>query len=241
MTKTRQQQRYDKDVDNAIVRLKRAIKKAPAKTCPICKYEGQFGPFGIPPRLSAKCPSCWSLERHRLFYLWVEREQPFSKADSLLHFAAEKTVRRFIEPQVGRYVTTDYMRPEADLKLNIEEMELEDACFTRIICNHVLEHVDDRKALSELYRVLVPGGIAVLSTPICEGWAETYENPDIPLGPEAHEHFGQWDHVRFYGRDIRDRIKAAGFDLREVVAVEPDVQTHGLLRGEVMFVANKPA
>ncbi len=131
------------------------------------------------------------------------------------------------------------MRPNVDLQLNIEQMELDDNTFTRVICSHVLEHVDDRKALAEMHRILAPGGFAVLSTPVCEGWPETYENPDIGFGRAAMLHFGQKDHVRFYGRDIRDRITAAGFRLEEYVSVEPDVHRYGLWRGETLFIAHK--
>ena len=76
-------------------------------------------------------------------------------------------------------------------------------------------------------------------TPVVEGWARTYENPSVD-GPVARNlHFGQSDHVRMYGRDVRDRIRAAGFNLAEYAAVEPDVLTYGLMRGEILFVATK--
>jgi SAM-dependent methyltransferase len=100
--------------------------------------------------------------------------------------------------------------------------------------------VNDTLALAELFRLLKPGGKAIVSSPIVEGWAETYENPAVLTTTERLIHFGQQDHVRFYGRDLRDRIRAAGFDLTEVTAVEPDVLTYGLIRGETLFIARKP-
>ena len=78
------------------------------------------------------------------------------------------------------------------------------------------------------------------STPICEGWAETYENPEVSTREDRIVHFGQGDHVRLYGRDLRTRIRAAGFELTEFTAVEPDVLTYGLMRGETLFIAEKP-
>ena len=104
----------------------------------------------------------------------------------------------------------------------------------------MLEHVDDRRALAEMFRLLVPGGIAFVMTPVVEGWAETYENPAITQPRDRLLHFGQNDHVRLYGRDIRDRIRAAGFELSEFVAVEPDVARYGLVRGETLFIARRP-
>jgi len=128
----------------------------------------------------------------------------------------------------------------ADLKLNIEEIDLPSACVKTIICAHVLEHVDDRKALLELYRILAPGGVAVLSVPIVEGWDVTYEVPTI-TDPQARlMHYGQDDHVRFYGRDFRDRVKEAGFELSEFTAEGPEVVEFGLMRGDKVFLGRKP-
>jgi SAM-dependent methyltransferase len=119
-------------------------------------------------------------------------------------------------------------------------MEVENNAFDLIICSHVLEHVDDRKALREMLRVLRPGGIALLMTPVVEGWSETYENPNVDFPKDRVLHFGQDDHVRYFGADIRDRIKSAGFELEEFTAVEPDVSRYSLIRGENLFIARKP-
>src|SRR5690606_22633231 len=112
--------------------------------------------------------------------------------------------------------------------------------FDRVVCNHVLEHVDDRKALAEIFRVLRPGGIALLSTPLIEAWATSYEDDSIQDPDMRVLHFGQDDHLRYFGRDVRDRIASAGFALEDFVATEPDVATYGLLRGECIFMATKP-
>jgi predicted SAM-dependent methyltransferase len=85
-----------------------------------------------------------------------------------------------------------------------------------VICNHVLEHVDDRKALTEIMRILAPGGMLVASVPIIEGWDTTYEDVAIKDPEDRALHFGQSDHVRWYGRDFRDRLKAAGFEISEL-------------------------
>lgn len=110
-----------------------------------------------------------------------------------------------------------------------------------VICSHVLEHVDDRRALSELYRVLRPGGLCILLTPIIEGWDTTFENAAINRPEDRSVYFGQFDHVRYYGADLRARIGAAGFALSEFTAVEPFVTRHGLIRGEKLFLAERPA
>jgi SAM-dependent methyltransferase len=110
-----------------------------------------------------------------------------------------------------------------------------------VICHQVVEHVDDRKALAELFRILRPGGFAVITTPVEEGWDETYENPEATTRKDRMLHHGQGDHLRFYGRDIRDRIRAPGFELEEYVALEPDVSRCALERGSRLFIARKSA
>ena len=109
-----------------------------------------------------------------------------------------------------------------------------------MVCSHVLEHVNDRKALRELKRILRPSGTAILMVPIVEGWDTTYEDPSVS-SPEGRDlHFGQSDHIRFYGRDFRDRVRDAGFELTEFTAEEPDVSRYGLLRGDKVFFARRP-
>lgn len=79
-----------------------------------------------------------------------------------------------------------------------------------------------------------------LTTPIGEGWAQSYENPDIILGADRLVHFAQRDHKRIFGKDLRDRIKAAGFALDEMIATEPDMRRYGVMRGETVVIASKP-
>lgn len=225
----------------AVERFSRAARGVTPRHCPVCGYHGMFTPYGMPPRLDAHCAGCGSLERHRLYALLIQRQAPFGAGDSVLHFAAEHHVRRLVEPLVGRYETAE-MRESTNPThvLDITDIDLPDASYTRIICNHVLEHVDDAAALSELFRILAPGGMAFLTTPVVDGWPDTYENPDVDTRQDRILHFGQQDHVRVYGRDLRDRVRAAGFDLSEFIAVEPDVHRHGLWRGETIFVARRP-
>jgi SAM-dependent methyltransferase len=158
----------------------------------------------------------------------------------VLHFAPEPSLSRLIDGQKpARRVTSSYPDQSGDLRLNIEAIDLPDRSFDTIICSHILEHVDDGKALAELHRVLRPGGELVIEVPIVEGWATTYENPGAQSKRERHIHFGQWNHVRFYGRDLRDRIRDAGFDLSEYTASPRHVVRYGLQRGETVFVGLK--
>lgn len=235
------QKALDDQIRQARAKFNRHARGLAPRHCPICGYQGQFAPFGAPVRLDARCPSCASLERHRLITLAIQRQGLLSATMRLLHFAAEAPLKRVIAPKVASYETAEVRASARPTHiLNIEAIAMPDASFDMVVCNHVLEHVDDRKALAELFRILRPGGLAILTTPVVEGWAETYENPAITLRAERELHFGQGDHVRLYGRDIRDRIRAAGFTLDEVTATEPDVHVHGLMRGETVFLARRP-
>jgi SAM-dependent methyltransferase len=210
------------------------------RECPICGFVGPFDYFGDPPRRDAGCPRCSSLERHRLMKLWCDRSGDLIRGGRAIHFAPEPAVVGFLAKLASEYITADIAAGRANVVRNIEAMEDPDESFDWIVCSHVLEHVDDRKALTELKRILRPNGVAILMVPIVEGWDSTYENPSVTSPRDRDLHFGQNDHVRFYGRDFRDRIRAVGFDLTEFTATEPDVARYGLLRGEKIFLARRP-
>ena len=207
------------------------------RLCPICGYEGPFAAHRS--KLSVWCPGCDSRPRHRLLKLWLDREAPIGPEARVLHVAAEPWVRAALA-HVAEYVTADLLNPAYDLALDLEAMDLPDGRFDAILANHVLEHVDDAKALAEIARVLAPGGIAVLTVPLVEGWDATLEQGPDWGEAERRRYCTDPDHRRFYGRDFRDRLAAAGLRPDEFTAVEPDVARHGLQRGEKVFVARKP-
>lgn len=209
------------------------------KTCNICGYSGYFLPVGSPIRSEAECPNCFSVERHRNLKLWFDHNSELFRAKSVLHFAPEPCVTHFIKPAALRYVTADLEPGRYDLTLNIEKIDLPDGQFDIVICSHVLEHVDDRAALSELHRIITVDGFLIVMVPLIEGWDATYEDNTLRSEVDRTLYFGQRDHVRLYGADIRKRITEAGFILDEFTAVEPYVAKHGLLRGDKVFVAQR--
>lgn len=225
-----------------VVDTARAIRRGAVPSehsCCICGYHGIFSPFaGWPVRPEARCPQCGSLERHRLLKLWIDANLGELKSKRVLHFAPEHAVRNLIKPLASLYKTADLFRP-ADLRIDIEKIELPDDSFDVIVCSHVLEHVNDIAALREIHRIVAPGGLAMLMTPVVEGWRSTYENRFITTPEGRMVHFGQENHVRFYGADIRARISTAGFHLDEYTAEEPLVSQYGLARGEKLFLARR--
>ena len=210
------------------------------RACNVCGYHGRFQSAGKPPRIDARCPKCGSAERYRLLALWLDRHGAFLREAQALHFAPEAGLAALLKKRVGRYQSADITPGRADLVLNIEAIGVADQSHDCIVCSHVLEHVDDKKALAEIYRVLKPGGVALIMLPVIEGWATTYENPKVMTPQERKRHYGQADHVRYYGADVRGRIRAAGFQLEEFTAEGEDVLTYALQRGEKVFIARRP-
>lgn len=225
-----------------MIRMLDAFDSLPEQTCPCCQYYGKFDSFGDVLRMGANCPRCESKERHRLFAIaTAEKFLTFGGFD-VLHFAPEPTVSSIISNDNPKsYVTADYERGRADIQLDIEAISLPNESYDRIVCSHVLEHVDDGKAFSELYRILRPSGQLIVMIPIIEGWSNTYEDHTITKPEQRKMHFQQWDHIRLYGADFRGRAISAGFNIDEFTAGPLDSIKYGLWRGEKVFVLTKAA
>ena len=205
--------------------------------CPCCGHSGRFGAFGHPPRYDARCPRCGSLERHRLIALALRRRAIDVEHRDVLHFAPEPAVTRLVEPLARSYVTADIDARGVDLAIDMQATGLGDQTFDVIIASGVLEHVpDDERALRECRRLLRPGGVLVALVPVVESWATTYEDAAITTGKDRVHHFGQQDHLRMYGRDVRDRFRDTGFEVGEFAASPIDGIELGLARGEKIFL-----
>lgn len=215
--------------------------------CPICQHHYRvFLPYGrINPRPNALCPSCLSLERHRLIWLYLKEKTTFFRQKlNVLHIAPEHCFMKPFEKQHGDgYITADIESPLAKVKMDIHQMPFEDQKFDAVLCNHVLEHVaDDIKAMSEIRRVLKPGGWAILQIPFFSPVPDvTFEDPSITDKREREKIFGQDDHVRKYGRDYTKRIERAGLIAKEDrFANELGKETafkYGLSSNEIIYLA----
>ena len=210
--------RYRPTVRQACYWLRSLLYVGSRVTCPCCGGRfRKFLPYGVKPRANAQCPRCGSKARQRLVWLYLkERTQLFSDHLRVLHFAPEYVFRKQLAscPNLF-YVTTDLGSLMAMMKADITRIPFADATFDVVLCSHVLEHVlDDRRAMREVYRVLRPGGWAILQVPIDLQRAKTFEDARIVSPEDRKRWFLQKDHVRIYGRDYTDRLKAAGFDVR---------------------------
>jgi len=207
----------------------------------------KFLPYGYAKiRQNVLSPGTLSLERHRLLWLYLQRETDFfEKSRKVLHFAPEQAFyKRFKKLKNIDYVSVDLYSPLADIKADITGLPFKDEEFDVIFCNHVLEHiVDDRKAIAELYRVMKPGGWGVFQVPLDVNRAETFQDDSITDPKKRTEIFGQYDHVRIYGRDYFDRLQAVGFKVKKVDLTaemsEEEIDKYRLEKGEILPVVYK--
>lgn len=216
--------------------------------CPVCaSHVRTFLPSHLP---DDKCPICLSSCRERLIWLYLSRHTNVLTAPlRVFHVAPERGIAEHLEQRGDlQYVASDidpltYLVPRKIMRVDLTEIPFADGSFDAIICNHVLEHIpDDKRAMSELFRVLAPGGFAVLLVPDPEKLDVTIE--DIDATPEERtRRFGQADHVRLYGKDYVDKLAARGFEVEVWKAQEhePDrVRDWRLNPAELVFVGRKP-
>ena len=209
--------------------------------CNLCNRGLNRFHVGAEAKSELECPYCLSRPRHRSTWIYFnERTNLFDgKPKKMLHVAPELSIGR----QMRQAAYIDYLSGDLDPKMAMVQMDITDIqypdnSFDVIYCSHVLEHVpDDRKGMRELYRVLKPGGWAVLDVPILR--EKTFEDPSITTPEQRERVYGQHDHVRAYGKDYKDRLEEAGFevtvdDFPQNLSDEK-VSFHGLGSADIYF------
>lgn len=207
----------------------------------------KFLPYGYgKQRPNALSPSTLSLERHRLIWLYLKNETDFfTKKLKVLHMAPEQCFLSLFKKQKNLdYTTADLYSPIVDIKADILDLPFEDNSFDLVFCNHVLEHIeDDHKAMTELYRVLKKDGMGIFQIPQDLSLDKTYEDFSITSREERMKYFGQYDHVRIYGKDYFDRLRKVGFKVDEIdysKTLDPElVDKYRLAKGEILPVCYK--
>jgi len=211
------------------------------------KYYRKFLPYGYgKQRENALSPGTLSLERHRQMWLYLQNETDFFiKNHKVLHIAPEQEfLRKFKRMSNLNYISADLFSPIVDVKADILDLPFPDESFEIVFCNHVLEHIeDDAKAMSELYRVMKPGGWGIFQVPMRNSHEKTYEDFTIKDPKERQKHFGQYDHVRWYGMDYFDRLRKAGFETEpnfySQQFTEEEIKKYGLRKNEILPVVFK--
>jgi predicted SAM-dependent methyltransferase len=231
--------------------------------CNLCGNEAaRFHPFGrnnsvidlhrivgAGRRQNAMCPPCAALDRERLVALYLQRRTTlYETGGRVLHVAPENGLARQLRQVASiRYVSVDVANEVvmAMVRMDVARLGFPSQSFDVAICNHVLEHVeDDAVAMKELYRVLAPGGWAIVQVPISVVDAHTYEDARWQSASDREREFGQADHVRIYGADYRDRLRRHGFAVETLTAAEAFggdlVREHSLVGAEPIFIARRP-
>ena len=219
--------------------------------CPVCeKSFSKFISYGsnVAHRENVLCPYDLTLERHRLMWLYLTRKTDFFSAESLkvLHIAPEQCFLPHFKKQNNLdYTTADLVSPIADIHFDLHDIPLEDNQYDVVFCNHVMEHVDDPiRCMSELNRVMKPGGWAIMQVPQDMSRTETYEDKSITSPDEREKHFWQKDHVRLFGKDYPSYLEKAGFKVDEFdLNTEFDateVVKFRLMQKEILYIARKP-
>lgn len=221
--------------------------------CCLCDTGSRkFKTFGWRHKKSPKCIHCGSRARHRLIWKFLlERTPLFENHVKILHFAPEKPVyKNILRHELVEYYPCDLYPDKYDFildqvnKVDITKIPFEDNLFDIILCNHVLEHVpDDKTAMKELFRVMKVGGFGIFQVPVDYSRDLTFEDFSITDPREREKAFGQFDHVRWYGRDYKQRLEDTGFrvDLNNYVNTfsAHDIRRNGFDPEELIYYCQK--
>ncbi|WP_420321736.1 class I SAM-dependent methyltransferase [Flagellimonas sp.] len=190
--------------------------------CCVCESKfRKFKTFGWKKKKKPRCYKCRSFARHRLIWKYLNDNFEIQKEGfKILHFAPEKKIFEILNANhLIEYYPCDlnpdafhYPNRQKISKVDITNIPFESNYFDLILCNHVLEHVpEDKKAMAELFRVMKTNGFGIFQVPMDYSREMTYEDFSITNPKEREKEFGQFDHVRWYGRDYKTRLEKAGF------------------------------
>jgi SAM-dependent methyltransferase len=175
--------------------------------CPCCGWRGMRFLDYVRETATVEasvCPRCRSHPRHRALVLYIEELlRGLPERAALLHFAPERAFARvFASRPRLRYFGVDLGYRAISARADMTAIPFRADVFDVVLSSHVLEHVEDeRAALSEIARVVAPGGCALIMVPMVRGWES---KPTVEFGRANFQ--GHW---RVYGCDLADRIAAA--------------------------------
>lgn len=184
------------------------------------------------------CPYCGSVDKYRWEWYVLENYLHISQVTNVdvLHFAPEKPIYNRIKQNGSiNYMCGDIVPGRADYVVDMTDMQFEDSSFDIIIACNVLEHIqDEKRALTEIKRVLKTDGTFVVMIPVAYDVEETWEDENITSEEERVKYFGQEDHVRLYGNDYQSHFEKYGFIVNALTAEEvfsrENIKKYGLTK-----------
>lgn len=238
--------KYLQLVSHFFLRIVAIFYKGNSVNCNVCDHSfRKFLPYGRKARENALCPNCLALERHRLMWLFLDKETNFFTSKlKVLHIAPELCFIDRMEALPNlEYITADLESPLAKVKMDVHQIPFEENTFDVVFCNHVLEHVeDDILACSEINRVLKKDGWGIIQSPVYD-LEQTFEDKTVTDPVEREKLFGQRDHVRKYGKDYANRLRRSGLKVNENLFVKnlPKslIGRHALPENEVIYYCEK--
>lgn len=216
--------------------------------CPCCGgHSRKFLPYGVNLRLNAQCPRCGSLERHRLLWIYLkDKTNFFTDRLKVLDIAPMEILQRKWKglPNLD-YISADISSSLAMQKIDITNIPLPDNQFDCIICYYVLQHIpNDQKAMRELFRVLKPGGWAILQSPLDINRSKTSEEENMVIPEERKRLVGEVEYVKVFGMDYKDRLESAGYIVRlddYVKNIDGNkIKKYSLIENEIIYFCTKP-
>lgn len=226
-------------IQNIVLLLRLFNYKKPIFFCKVCNQNTKGYLTGFFPKLTIACQNCFSEGKHRIIASYLNNYKFNNK--KILHFAPEDCLVKFIEKQTKNteYIKADIIQNNDIVKVDIEKIEFQNNYFDLIICSHVLEHVNDKVAISNIKRVLKKNGEALLMFPIIESWEKTYRNDRIIKPQERELHFEQYDHLHLFGKDIEKTLTEENFLLKKIIPFGEETVKYGYDKGETLFIIKK--
>lgn len=197
-----------------------------------------------------KCPACGAHDRERHLFMYFDALNLWSEmnASTVLHFAPEKHLSQKIQnlrPKL--YIMADLYPNHPDIqKIDATQIPYPDATFHVVIANHILEHIPEyHLALQEFFRVLHPGGFAILQTPYSRLLHNIFEDPGIHTPEQRYFFYGQENHTRVFGeKAFFNSLQAYHFQLEihhhHQVLQDKNAQFYGVPAHEPLILARKP-
>jgi hypothetical protein len=237
---------WDRNISSRLRLMRKAgiravLWPAAVRECNVCSYRGGFGVLAFD---KFQCPVCKSANCHRaiLWFLQNDLPQIFQAEMRFLHFAPEVSLGAVLRALPNlRYETADIAAKGVDHHFDLQTFAAPLGPFDVVMANHILEHIpDDRAALRNIFRMVKPGGIAIFTVPVRTDSDVTDDDSSVVDPDERTRRYGQFDHLRLYGRDLADRIAQAGFDSSIWQSPENADGDRYAMRGELLFLGRRP-